>query len=286
MSAVAPDTEPPLSHAAPAIGDVGRAFAAASGRAEIIGIAVAAVVGPLVSILVNLGLALTPLRRVWLELPLAWLSFSDAFFVLLLGVLWTVVAVALMPARIRPAMEAFTWAGERSLEAMRAATGSDHAPTSPDAARRWLDRTPETAANRWIRVEALLLAGEQDEARATAERMTDDDPVAAWQRADALATVDFVATGSVDLDAYRAAVAALEGDVALDGAAGLAIMESRIAIATGAAWVAPLTAVRERIGRDAHGILWRRYLLRRLRAALPIMALVAIGLGLLELLFG
>ena len=281
-----PDTELPSNGAAPAIGDVGRAFGAAAGRAEIIGIVVAAVLGPLISILVNLGLALTPLRRLWLELPVPWLSFSDAFFVLLLGVLWTVVAVAFVPARIRPAMEAFAWAGERSLEAMRAATGSDHAPTTPDAARRWLERTPETEENRWIRVEALLLAGEPAEARATAERMAASDPITAWQRADALATVDFVATGSVDLADYRAAVAALAGDVALDGAAGLAIMESRIAIASGEEWVAPLTEVRERIGRRADGILWRRYLVRRLRAALPIMALVAIGLGLLELLFG
>jgi hypothetical protein len=283
---VSTDADPHSTGAPPAIGDVGRAFAAASGRAEIIVVVVAAVVGPLVSILVNLGLAVTPLGRGWLELPVPWLSFSDVFFVLLLGVLWTVVAIALMPARIRPAMEAFTWAGERSLEAMRAATGRDDAPTSPDAARRWLDRTPETAANRWIRVEALLLAGDHAEARATAERMTDDEPVAAWQRADALATVDIVATGSVDLAAYRAAVAALDGEVALDGAAGLAIMESRVAIGAGADWIAPLTAVRERIGQAADGILWRRYLVRRLRAALPIMAAFAIGLGLIELLFG
>ena len=270
----------------PAIGDVGRAFLRASGRAEITGILAAVVIGPLISILVNLGLAFTPFGRVWLEIPVSWLSLSDLFFVLLLGLIWNAVAILRLPSSIRPAMEAFTWAGERSLEAARAATGSDDAPSSPDAARRWLGRHPETAANRWIRVEALLFAGEPGEARATAERIVADDPITAWQRADALATVDIVSTGAVDLTPYVAAMRGLDGEAALDGAAGLAVMESRIALAGGGDWLAPLTSVRQRIGGAADGILWRRYLVRRLRAALPVMGLVAIALGLLELLFG
>ncbi len=278
--------QPVSEPVSPAIGDVGRAFLRASGRAEIIGILVAVVIGPLVSILVNLGLAITPLGRVWLEIPVPWLSLSDLFFVLLLGIIWNAVAILRLPSSIRPAMEAFTWAGERSLEAVRAATGSSDAPSSSDGARRWLGRHPETAANRWIRVEALLLAGQPGEARATAERILAHDPITAWQRVDALATVDIVSTGHVDLAPYGVAVAALEGEAALDGAAGLAIMESRIALAEGGDWLGPLTSVRQLIGKAADGILWRRYLVRRLRAALPVMALVAVALGLLELLFG
>ena len=87
----------------PAIGDVGRAFLRASGRAEITGILAAVVIGPLISILVNLGLAFTPFGRVWLEIPVSWLSLSDLFFVLLLGLIWSAVAILRLPSSIRPA---------------------------------------------------------------------------------------------------------------------------------------------------------------------------------------
>jgi hypothetical protein len=277
--------DPSLDHRpTAAIGDVGRAFIRATMRAEIAGIAIAVVVAPLLSIVLNLAIAGTPLVDLWSTFPLSWLSLSTIAFVLLLGVTWTVAAIALIPRAVRPGMETFTWAGERSLEAMRATTGGEEAPATPGAARRWLAAHPETPENRWIRAEALLLAGEGDEARATVGRMTGDTPVERWQREDTRATVDLVTTGTVDLTGYRAALAELDAEAAIDAEAGLAIMEARLALLAGGDWLGPLTELRPRIGGDADGILWRRYAVRRLRAALPIMALVAVLFGLVTVL--
>jgi hypothetical protein len=267
-----------------AIGDVGRAFIRATMRAELAGVLVGVVIAPLVFVVLSIAIATTPFVGPWTGFPLSWLSLSTLAFVLLLGLTWTIAAIAFIPHAVRPGMEAFTWAGERSLEAMRATTGSDGAPATPDAARRWLATHPETPENRWIRAEALLLAGEGDEARATVERMTGDTPTERWQREDARATVELVTTGRVDLAAYRAAMADLDPETALDAEAGFAIMEARLALLAGGDWLGPLTELRPRIGRDADGILWRRYAVRRVRAALPIMGLVAVVFGLVSVL--
>jgi hypothetical protein len=285
MTAARPEaTSGPSAH--PAIGDVGRAFMRASARAEMFGILVAVIAVPAMSVALTIGLALTPAGPVWNALPFSWLSISTIAFVVGLVVVWTLAAIRFIPSSVRPAFEAFIWAGERSLEAMRATTGRADAPTSAPEAQHWLELNPETAANRWIRVEVLLIAGQVQAARATAERMAANDPLERYLKADALATTQIVESGTVNLEPLRAAAADLSDEARLDAEAAIAIHESRLALAAGEDWLAPFTDLRRRLGSAADGVLWRGYAVRRLRAATPVTLLVIAVFALLQLLFG
>lgn len=272
---------------APAIGDVGRAFIAATRRAELIGILIAVLVGPLITVLVSLALAMTSIGEAWTGFPFPWLSISDLVFVALLGLLWTAGAVWFVPRAVRPALEAFTWAGERSLEALGSATGSERIPTSPEQADRWLARIQETDANRWARAEVLLIAGRFDEARETIERMSEATAEDRATRADLQATVDLVSRGTADLGPLREALSELGGEARLATVVDMAILETRLALAAGTDWRGPLTAARAQLGVAADGILWRGYAMRRLRVLAPVMLVVAVAFGLAKLvLFG
>ena len=279
------DSTPPRSPPS-AIGDLARAFIGASRRAEVLAVLVAAVGVPLITVPLTIAIGMTPLGRIWNEFPAPWMSLSSlAFVALLLGV-WTVAAIRLLPADLRPAFEVFTWAGERGLAALRAATGSEYTPTSPAAARRWLLEHRDTEADRWFRVQVQLIAGDLDGAQDTVTRMSEEDPDARWLKAEAAALTALSVSGDPDLHALRAAARALEGEARLGADADVAIIESRTALARGADWREPLAALRGRIGAAADGILWRGYGVRRLRAAMPVALALAIGLNLLGVLLG
>jgi hypothetical protein len=271
----------------PAIGDVGRAFVTAVRRADLMGIVIAVVLAPLITVAVTLALGMTPFGQAWTRFPFAWLSISDILLVALLGLISTAGAVRFVPRSVRPAFEAFTWAGERSLDALRAEIGNDRMPTSADHAAQWLARTPETDANRWMRAEVLLVAGRFDEARATIERMAARTAEERATRADLEATIDLVTGETADLAPLRAALGELSGEARLAAIVALAILETRLAIVAAGDWLAPLTRVRGELGAAADGILWRGYAMRRLRTLVPAMLVVALAFALVKLvIFG
>ena len=152
------------------IGDIGRALAGSISGRDLWAIGIAVVVAPLASIALAMAIALlTPWIDAWSRWPAPWLSFSDIAFGVMILVVWQAASVLLVPARVRGAMEVQTWIGERDLRAWQAATGSlpwQLPPTTPAAAERWLASHPATGANRWARIEVLLLARRFDEAAA------------------------------------------------------------------------------------------------------------------------
>jgi hypothetical protein len=168
---------------------------------------------------------------------------------------WTLVW---MP-RSRRAFEAFTWLGERELERFVAVTGR-HYPATFDGMKRYVEREPERPADLWIRAEILAASGDLDGSARTAQRMPGTTPAERLEREVALVYVDWLGGGSGEPAAVRTALAAIDPtdvDARRDGEIALAISEVRHRVAREDADPAqPLRAARDRLGRDADGILF------------------------------
>jgi len=200
-----------------------------------------------------------------------------------------------MAPRTRRAMEAFVWLGSWDLAQLKAATG-EGAPTSRRAAERWLARHPvgsdEAATLRSLRVQALLLAGRDEAAREAARAnlrlVTEDEassPIERFGAADEVQRVAWWSGEPEDLGPMEAAAAAIEpadGDDRLRAEVEIALTQVRsraVVERPGTQDVlAPLLAVRERLGRRADGVL-RRTVWRRIFAVFLVTSLVLGGVG-------
>jgi hypothetical protein len=167
-----------------------------------------------------------------------------------------------MPSPARRAFEAFSWLAERELATARALTGAD-VPTTARAARRWLVARPEREAERWLRVEILLLAGRLDEARAVAERMPSSTPLERFDRADALDIAAWYAGGDGDYALLERAAADLDpadeearlrAQVVLAAAKVRRRLADRVDVLDASL---PLREVRQQLGPRANGQLGR-----------------------------
>lgn len=277
-------TEPDVAPAR--IGDVARAFVGSAGRRELAAMLLGAVLGALLSVLVGLGLGLSPFREAWGSWPLPWLTLSDAFLVIAVIGAWQVSSIALLEPRLRAALEAHTWVGERALGAWHRATGSGWwtlPPTTPRTAVRWLERHPADATNAYARIEVLLLAERFVEAARAMDALVPRTDAERIAHADLRATMRLLADGALDLEELRSATDAAAGDDRLEGRCALAVMETRAAIQAHGDWLAPLAAARQELGARANGVLWRRFLPRRLLVIAPMAALALLGFGLLRL---
>jgi hypothetical protein len=125
-------------------------------------------------------------------------------------------------------------------------------PKDPASAAAWLAGTRATDANRIVRVDAFVLAGRLDDARAEAELLPERTPLEAYRKLEELALVADQSGGSVDEGALRAAVAAIPPGVdRTEAAASLAVFRARRSLPDGD-WRAPLLEVRPMIpGSDA-----------------------------------
>ena len=193
--------------------------------------------------------------------------------------LGTEAYIRAMPSRSRRAFEAFSWLGEWELK-QAGASLVNRIPTSPREAVEWLARHPETAENRWMRVEVLVLAGQFDEARAEAERLPDSTPAERWTRASAIDSVGWHTGGDGDLPGLEAAAAELlpvDGDERLRAEVSIASAKVRRLMADGRSTpgnaLEPLLAVRPRLGNRADGQVGRA-LRRRLFPVIVVVGLV------------
>lgn len=204
------------------------------------------------------------------------------------GVIGTEVFVRAWPALSRRAFEAFSWLGEWEAAEVRRLTGGG-IPSSPQAASLWLAR-PERPEELAFRVEVLVFAGRHDEARALLPKLPTATP---WDRFSVAALRDLVewhAGGEGDIAGMAAAAAAIgpdDSDDRLRAEVSIAVSKVKRLMATGVASgaeaVAPLVAVRERLGSRADGQIGRA-LRRRLLPVMVVVAAVAVVIG--ELLRG
>jgi hypothetical protein len=168
----------------------------------------------------------------------------------------------LMPERDRTAAAVHAWVGAREVRrALGGASRASSLPTDRAAAERWLAETPPTAALRPVRFEILLMAGRHAEARAEAERLPDATPLDRYRRLEAVAMVDAEVGAPLDVEALRAAAAAVSDPVDRAEASGsLAIVLARQALPEGD-WRAPLVEARPLISGSTRGILLRDHVL-------------------------
>ena len=195
-----------------------------------------------------------------------------------------------MAPRARRATEAFMWLGAWSLAEARAQTGSG-VPTTRSGAVRWLARHPaavdEPALARVLRVQVLLLAGRVADAEAIVEVEHGGTPLEQFHDAADRELVRWWTGGPTDVSAMRAAADAIlpqDGDDRARADVTIAVAETRgLAVADPALDgdpLAPLLAVRERLGARADGML-RRVLWRRMFVVFLVLSLAFGALGVL-----
>ena len=231
---------------------------------------------------------------VWLTVP--FLIPRDAHFLIQLvvpSVISAVVAteayIRAMPPRTRRAFEAFSWLGEWELARARRMTGGG-VPSSPGEAIVWLEGRPERLDRldeAALRVEILLLAELQADARALVDRMA-PRATTPWERfeVDALDDlVDWRGGGEGDLAGMERAAAEVlprDGDDRLRAEVTIAVarVRRRMADATGATGsaVEPLLEVRPLLGTRADGQVGRA-LRRRL---IPVLLVSSVLFGLVS----
>jgi hypothetical protein len=226
---------------------------------------------------------------VWVLGMLGW-----AIFVLALAAI-AIVPPLLLPSRDRAVFATHSWIGAREVRRVFGrASKAIGLPRDADTANAWLARTPASDRNRFVRVDALVLAGRLDDARSEAELMPDRTPLDAYRKQEALALVADQAGGAIDEASLRAAVAAIPPGIdRTEAATSLAVFRARRALPDGD-WRAPLLEVRPAIpGSDVRvlvadfGLPIFEILVRK--AVLPftaLLVLIAASLTMLPALTG
>jgi hypothetical protein len=165
-----------------------------------------------------------------------------------------VVAVLVLPRRIRRAYEAYSWQGNAEVERFRERTGSP-VPTKTEAMEQWLAANPATPTMRLPRIEILAFLGRfseaKDELDVAIAATPEAGPETAFEIESLRQYIDWLELGSTDLSALRAAAAALPSgsEMRLSGDVTLAIGEARIRLVDrDPNWMAPLEVVRPRLG--------------------------------------
>lgn len=283
MSDVGPK---PPARAAPSsrapIGSLGIVLAGLQARVQTVTLIVTTLVAIVVAATVVPALA-TPVGDRF-ETPVA---------LLILGlVCWAIFTVAvaviaflpplLLPGRDRAVFAANSWIGAREVRrAFGRAARATGLPSDAESAEAWLARNPGADRIRFVRVDALLLAGRFDDARIEAELLPERTPLEAYRKAEARALIADQTGGTVDEDALRAGVAAVPAGIErTEAAVSLAVFRARRALPSGD-WRAPLLEVRPAIpGSDIRvlvadfGLPVFEILLRK--AVIPFTALLAI----------
>jgi hypothetical protein len=218
-----------------------RGFGRPLNRALLIGGAVTVVV---VTILVAVGVGE---RLGWVIGPLVMTAVGA-----LAGV---VVAILVLPRRIRRAFEAYSWQGHAEVERFKERTGSP-VPTRMEAMEQWLVTNPATPAMRLPRIEILAFLGRFGEAKEELEvaiaASSDADAETAFEIETLRQYIDWLELGSTDLTALRVAAAALppRAELRKMGDVTLAISEARIRLVErDPNWTAPLEAARPGLER-------------------------------------
>jgi hypothetical protein len=166
----------------------------------------------------------------------------------------------------RAALVTHAWIGAREARRLvDSPTALRRLPTSPEKARAWLARTPRTERLRPLTIDALILVGRFDEARAEAALLPDRGPLDRYRRREAVATIDDQQGRPVDIDGLQQAVTDIPHRLdRTEALASLAVLLARRAV-NGGDWRAPLADVRQQIPGSDVEILVRDFGLPQLQ---------------------
>jgi hypothetical protein len=175
----------------------------------------------------------------------------------LAGLVGALVAILVVPRRIRRAFEAYSWLGHAEVERFKERTGSP-VPNKVAAMEQWLAATPSTPTMRLPRIELLAFLGRYAEAIDELAKASEDlgnatpvDPERAFEIASLRQYIDWLEQGSDDLTALRTAAAELPAGSAArrSSAVTIAVSQARIGLVNrDQDWTAPLEAVRGDLG--------------------------------------
>ena len=277
--------EPAATAAPPArspLGSLGLAMAGILAHAQTVTLVVTIVVAIIVAAALVPALAV-PVGDTF-ETPVALLVLGVAcwaIFVVAVAVI-AILPALLLPSRDRAVFAANSWIGAREVRrAFGRASRATGLPSDAESAEAWLARNPGSDRIRFVRVDALMLAGRFDDARVETELLPERTPLEVYRKAEARALIADQTGGAVDEDALRAAVAALPAGIErTEAAASLAVFRARRALPNGD-WRAPLLEVRPAIpGSDVRvlvadfGLPVFEILVRK--AVVPFTAILAI----------
>jgi len=174
------------------------------------------------------------------------------------GIVGTVVAVLVVPGRVRRAYEVFSWLGRAEVDRFQARTGGS-VPVGVDGIAAWLAGHPATPVMLLPRIEILAFVGRFEEARAELA-MVVPDPATAFERVSLTQYIDWIETGEPGVAELRAAAESVAPGTEDRRAADVtvALAEARdLAVRSKPDWTAPLEAVRGQLGRAPWNVVLR-----------------------------
>ncbi len=205
-----------------------------------------------------------------------------AFVLAFLGWVMIVLLIAgdavlpplLLRGRDRSAFAAHAWIGARiTRRAFGRAARATRGPRGPKSAAAWLARTEPTDRNRPVRIEALVFAGQFDDARREVALLPEAGPLEAYRKRATEALIEDQAGGDVDESELQAAVDRIPpGIERTEAAVSLAIFRARRLLPDGD-WRGPLCEVRPSVpgsdvrilvadfGLPAFELIMRRYVI-------------------------
>jgi len=200
-----------------------------------------------------LGLALlgADLSEPWPEL--VW----TIAFVVLFAAAGSWAVARWLPRPFRSALESYVWLAMRAEAHWVEAVGSA-VPRKPEAMRAFLDSATVTSSTAAEVASIWLALGDLDTARQVLESMPTTTDAERHQKAEMAWLADFVGGTDTPLGALEGTATAI-ADVRdrLEAQVGLAVDASRLAIAHGGDWIAPLAAVRPALGAEPSAMLWQ-----------------------------
>ena len=195
---------------------------------------------------------------------------------LLVGAVSLAAKVVLLPDDVRAALEAFSWIGRWEWLRARAEV-VDPFPATPRAIRAYVAKNEPRPHPAWV--ELLVFSGHADQAAELADRLPTRTPWERFERESTRAFLRWAQTGRNEDGAARRALADIhDPDERLQAEAQLALGEARAALGEGREeWMAPLVALRQRLGERADGILRHEFWRAQALAGLPLAVAVSVS---------
>jgi hypothetical protein len=217
----------------------------------VLGGVVAPIATTILALLLSLAGALPRPSVPWAEI--VW----SAVFVVAFARVGSWAIARWLPPDFRSATETYVWLAMRAEAHWRSELGVP-VPRKEAMQRAFLDATPVTAASAGEIASIWLSLGDLDTAREVIAQMPESSAGERHDKAAARWLVDFVAGESADLGPLEASLGrADDSDAWLEDRVELAVDASRVALAQGGDWIAPMASIREQLGDEPSRILWR-----------------------------
>lgn len=162
-----------------------------------------------------------------------------------------------LPRPFRSALESYVWLATRAETHWTEVIGTT-VPRTPEGQRAFLDSMSVTPASAGEIATIWLAVGDLEAARRVMASMPETSDVERHRKAATAWLVDFVEGTDRPLDGLEASASAIADQAErVEALVELAVDASRVALVRSADWVAPMAAIRGRLGAEPTDVLWR-----------------------------